>query len=453
MNNWKRILLCTLALISTKTYAGGFLLWEQNGAGLGDYHAGSAVDAEDASTEYYNPAGLPYIKHTQAVAGVVMIPTDIEFNGTVQVSSVNPPPELPQNISEAQGGGINFIPNLHFAQPINSKLTWAFGIDVPYGLKTDYSASTYIRYAGTETLLETVDFSPSLGYQLTKDFSVGAGFDAVHAHAKFDQYAGGPTPILDTTSDNDLNSWGFGYHLGVLYQWTPKARVGLAYRSKVVEDLTGKSTFTGYLANGNFGNGIDAIGNQISNNLKSTITLPPTTTLSGLYDATDKVRLLASTTYTQWSYIKALLLQNVASVDTETWQAINNAEVYIQQDFRNTWNFSVGTEYKVDSTVKLRAGAGYDQTPVRNSTLRYIQTPDADRYALAIGGQFTPNKKIAIDIGWTHLFILKAPINSSAILGTNPNTPNTPGGETVTVQGDVDSTADVFGFQVAWNFD
>lgn len=449
----KKILLITLALLSSNAYAGGFLLWEQNGAGTGDYHAGAAVDAADASTEYYNPAGLPYVKNMQGVASVVMIPTNIEFNGAIQVSTVNPPPELPQYVSGAQAGGTNFIPNLHFSQPLTDKLTWGMGINVPYALKTDYSTDTYIRYAGTSSLLETIDITPGFGYQLTKAFSFGAGLDAVYAHAKFDQYAGGPTPILDTSSDNDMNSWGLGYHLGVLYQCTPKARVGLTYHSKVTEDLTGTSTFTGYLANGNFGSGTDAIGTQVSNNLKSTITLPPNTTLSGLYDATEDLRLLASATYTQWSYIKSLLLQNVAAVNTSTWGAMNNAEVFLQQDFRNTWNFSVGTEYKIQPGILFRAGAGYDQTPVRNSSLRYIQTPDADRYALAIGGQFKPNKKVIIDFGWTHLFILKAPINSSETVGTDPNNPSDPGGETVTTQGSVTSSADVFGLQLAYNFD
>jgi long-chain fatty acid transport protein len=39
------------------TLAGGFQLWEQDGASIGNYHAGRAASAEDASTAYYNPAG------------------------------------------------------------------------------------------------------------------------------------------------------------------------------------------------------------------------------------------------------------------------------------------------------------------------------------------------------------------------------------------------------------
>src|SRR5690606_28552649 len=38
--------------------ASGFALWEQSASGLGNAFAGAAAVAEDASTVYWNPAGL-----------------------------------------------------------------------------------------------------------------------------------------------------------------------------------------------------------------------------------------------------------------------------------------------------------------------------------------------------------------------------------------------------------
>ncbi|MBI5448386.1 MAG: transporter [Gammaproteobacteria bacterium] len=453
MQTWKKYCVALTALWSSQALAGGFLLWEQNGAGVGDYHAGYAVDAADASTEFYNPAGLTYLKNTQAVAGLVIVPTKIEYTGTVQVSTINPPPVAAQYVSGAPAGGVNAIPDFHFAQALSPRLWWGLGVNVPFGLATDYSTDTYLRYGATKTQLQTIDVTPSLGYKLFNNFSVGAGLDAVYAQATFDQYSGfADNPFFDTLSDNRLSSWGYGYHLGALYQVTPRSRLGLAYHSKVDEEMTGRSRFVGYLANS--GAFLDPLvyGEQISNELKSSLSLPPYTTLSGLYNLTQQWTLLGSVTYTQWSYIKALELQNLAIADSSTGTATNNGVAYINQDFRNTWNVALGAEYAVSPKVMLRTGVGYDQTPVRDSSLRYIPTPDADRYAVAVGGHYQVNKKVGTDIGWTHLFILNAPVHSSSTVGVNPNNPN-PNGQTVTANGTVNTTADVFGFQLSWNFD
>ncbi|OGT24224.1 MAG: hypothetical protein A2W47_06620 [Gammaproteobacteria bacterium RIFCSPHIGHO2_12_38_15] len=444
-NNWKKLFFISFVFYHSNIFAGGFLLWEQNGAGVGDYHAGSAVDASDASTEYYNPAGLPYIRNKQFVASLVPVIADVNFNGAIAVSTVNN--NTAQPLNDEQAGGMSLIPNLHYTQPLTPRLSFGLGMNVPYGLETNYSTETFIRYAATQTSLQTIDIDPTLGYRITDDFSLGGGLDAVYANAIFDQYAGySLLSNADTLSDNRLHSWGWGYHVGGLYQITPKSRVGLTYHSKIVEHMKGTSKFSGKLANGGTG------GTQTSNNLSANLYLPPNTTLSGLYDVNDQWRLLASATYTQWSYIKSLLLQGMAVIDVQSLDPINNGEVFIQEDFRNTWNVAVGTEYKTSLTTTLRTGLGYDQSPVRSPTLRYIQTPDADRYALAVGGQFKPNKKFVFDLGWTHLFIIKAPINSSQTVGVNPENPS-PESETVNVQGDVISQADVFGLQFTWNID
>ena len=45
--------------------ASAFQLWEQDSATIGNYHAGRSAEAPDASTSYYNPAGLVRIKNQQ----------------------------------------------------------------------------------------------------------------------------------------------------------------------------------------------------------------------------------------------------------------------------------------------------------------------------------------------------------------------------------------------------
>src|SRR5258706_10534031 len=60
----------TLGGASTLAAAAGFALIEQSASGMGNAFAGSAATAEDASTIFYNPAGMSKLSGNQfAVAG------------------------------------------------------------------------------------------------------------------------------------------------------------------------------------------------------------------------------------------------------------------------------------------------------------------------------------------------------------------------------------------------
>lgn len=60
--------------------AAGYALAEQSGSGLGNSYAGAAAIAEDASTIYFNPAGMTYIEGTQAAGALHLIKPSAEFN-------------------------------------------------------------------------------------------------------------------------------------------------------------------------------------------------------------------------------------------------------------------------------------------------------------------------------------------------------------------------------------
>src|ERR1700709_2050389 len=60
--------------------AAGFALMEQNSSGLGNAYAGSAAVAEDASTIFYNAAGLTQLKRPSVVVNAAGIYVKSEFN-------------------------------------------------------------------------------------------------------------------------------------------------------------------------------------------------------------------------------------------------------------------------------------------------------------------------------------------------------------------------------------
>ncbi len=420
--------------MTSNAMASSFQLWEQDGASIGDYHAGRAAQANNASTSFYNPAGITRIKNQQMVLGDVFIITDIKYKGTVSVNTLG---NAPLN-AVSQGGGFSPVPNLHYVAPLmNDVLGFGFSVTAPFGLKTDYGRNTVLRYAATSTQLRVIDVSPALGLNLTKNFSVGLGIDWQRLSAQFNEV--GALGLLpgnsDTDSSNKGRSIGYGFHMGALYQFIPSTRVGLAYASQVVHHIRGTSKAVGPVSNF-FNAGMPIV----SLNTNAAITLPASTTLSLFSQLNPKWSLMGTAIYTQWSVFQNLRLQNVATVDNLA--ASNTVTVILPASYRNTWNFSVGTEYAATDKFTFRGGVGYDQTPVGNK-YRNVQVPDNNRYALALGGHFQATKALGFDLGWTHLFM-----QGNSIV--NPP-PQPVGAQIVTTNGVVNANADILGAQVTWD--
>ncbi len=420
-----------LLSISTGVFASAFQLWEQDAASIGLYHAGYAAWANDASTAFYNPAGMTLIKNQQLVVAGVGVMTDFKFDGNVTVNTIKAgKAALP---TDAQGGNFSFIPAIHYVAPLADHATFGFSIDVPFGLKTNYGQGTPLRYVATLTSANVIDISPSLAAQVTDKTSVGVGFDIQKMTAEFDQvgtFAGQNLP-----SQNKLSDTGYGYHLGALYQFTPTARVGISYHSQVAHHLTGSSklTFSPLLSK--------FFGPQLySNNAYVNLKLPAYTALSGYYLIHPKFAVMASAIYTQWNTFQFLTLNNFAAIVIPL-KASTTVQVTVPEHYRNTWNLSIGGEYYATSDITLRAGVGYDETPVSNA-YRNVQLPDNNRYVIALGGHYQATKSVGVDVGWSHFFLEKAHVNPP---------PLALGAVVVTSNGSVEGGADVFGAQVTWN--
>ncbi|VVC75879.1 47 kDa outer membrane protein [Aquicella siphonis] len=458
--------LCASGLLgSTQAMASAFQLWEQDGASVGNYHAGYAAEANDASITWYNPAGITRIKNQQFVLGGSAIASDFKYQGSVGVTELSPvfnpfpiPHFQPVTVNfdsvTAQGGGFSIIPNLQYVAPINDWIGFGFSVDVPFGLKTSYGTTSPMRYAATLTSIRVVDISPALGMQITDKASVGAGFDIQRAYAEFDSVAAliDPSPFSinktvitseDTRSTNKANDTGYGFRLGFMYEFNPCTRMGISYHSQVVHHFSGSSKFIGpitEIANAEHGGG-PIVSSRATTNVK----LPPYTALSVFHKATPSWAFMGTLVYTQWNTFKTLTLNQVAGLVNDPVTLVapsTDIQISIPENYRNSWNLSLGANYYPTETIIIRSGIGYDQSPVRDR-YRNVQLPDSDRYALALGGHFQATKTIGLDVGWSHIFFFgKVKVNPP---------PQVNGAETVSTNGHVKGGADVLSGQVTWD--
>ncbi len=422
---------------SASAYASGFQLWELEEAGLGTYHAGGAAIADNASTGYINPAGLVRIKHPEISLGAADIMTDIRFKGNVSVMYPQAPFFDFSGYSSANGSDYSYVPNFHYAQPITQNIVLGFNVVATLGMDTDYPTSNILRYMSTHSTVQAIDFGPSIGYKLNDHWSLGLGLDAQRLKAEFNEYAGVKvgTLILNSSLENTMYSWAYGFHAGVLYQFTPSTRVGLSYRSKVVHHAEGSSKFDSLTPSLNI--------HLKSRDAKATVIMPATTILSFYQDINKQWAWMASATYSQWGAFNNLRLTNIAGLEhiLPTPDPTTNLTVTVPQHYRNTWNLAVGGTYAINTKWQLKAGLGFEQSPVKDR-YRTVQIPDNDRFVTAIGVHFQPTKSFGIDAGWDHFFVKKSSINSTVTVGP----------ETVNAKGHVDSSADIVGMQLTYDF-
>lgn len=444
--------------VSSQALASGFQLFEADGMGTEDFYASAAAGAFDASTANFNPAGLTLIPNQQIVISGVGIFSDINFKGTSTWSNATatnaivsqtgaPLASTYTQSGSAQGGGFSLVPSIEYAAPINDSMAFGVSISVPFGLQTSYDSDSFLRYAATETSIQVLDISPSLAFKLTDNLSLGIGPDADYVDATFNSFGGLPNwaqfnnlpaSAYDTESENRANGWGYGWHAGLMYQLTPKARVGLAYNAKVSVNVNGTSNFEGPLAGGPT-TLINPTASEFTNDGLTADTTLPATALLGFYYEFNPVWSIDSTlAYTQWDVFNSLNLKNVEAVNALLGpEAI---EVMVPQGFRNTWRISGGVNFHPCGAWTVRAGLGYDESPTVDQ-YRNVRLPDGNRVATAIGAHYQLNKQLGFDVGWTHLFFQDGDVNVINTLGSQ---------NTLTV-GKAESSANLVGVQLSWN--
>jgi long-chain fatty acid transport protein len=398
----------------------GFALLEQSASRLGTAFSGTAAAADDASTVFYNPAGLMKLSQAQAV----VVASGVQIGSTFR--NVDSQPALGQSLGGDGGdaGGWNGIPAAYLALPINDDLAFGLAFNVPFGLKLEYDNDWIGRFQSLKSQIETYNINPALAWRLNPHVSLGFGMNyqrvlaeltnSVNYTAAIGQglqqlVAAGQLPPAavpgllaanaglsgGTTVRGDDSAWGF--NAGVLIEFSPDTRLGLAYRSSTLYTIDGSVRFTAPTAADPVGAGIIAAASAPGGVLSTgpaTVNLElPQIASASFYHRLGKVELLADVAWTGWSRVQELRVVrdsgDVLSVTPELW--------------KDTWRYALGATYEVSDWWKLRGGVAFDESPVPDAT-RTTRLPDAERKWVAVGVQWTPTPATQIDVGYAHLF-------------------------------------------------
>jgi len=426
-----------LAAAGGGAQAAGFQLFEQSGSGLGNAFAGGAASAEDASTVFFNPAGLTRLTGRQFAVAVHAIQPVFEFDN--QGSTI-----AGQALRGTEGGNageLGIVPNLYYAMDITPQLKFGLGVSVPFGLKTEYSDQSIARYHAIKSEVTTMNINPALAFKINDLISIGGGVNYQRITAEltnaidfgticFGTVGPGACTALGITPQNrdgkvklEANDGSWGYNVGVLFTLPQDTRIGIHYRSSIEHTLEGSAKFASvpavFAASPVFRNG-DA---------KASIKLPETISLSTFQQLNPTWALMGDITWVRWSRFDELRVRfaNGApdNVTPENWD--------------DSYRVSLGMNYQASDAWKIRAGVAYDDSPV-STTFRTPRIPDEDRIWLALGASFKPSKQTTLDIGYVHIFL-----NGDV----NLNLRNTTAGN---LRGEYDGHADIVSVQFTHSF-
>jgi long-chain fatty acid transport protein len=416
----------TAALVSAGTVnASGFALVEQSVKQVGSAISGGAAAAEDASTIFFNPAGMTRLKGSQmAVGGHVIMPSS-KFSGSATATH---PLLAGISISGGEGGeaaSTAFLPSFYFSYEVSEQLWAGVGIGAPFGLSTEYDSDWTGRYHATRSEVSTININPSLAYKVNDQLSLGAGLNFMRASAELSNAvdyslaclgsalaslgvctSSGLTTPASVATDGEVtvegDDWGYGFNLGVLYEVTPKTRIGAAYRSQVKQELEGTADF-----DGPSGISVPALlaAAMPDGDASAAVDLPASLSMSVTTNVAPKWDLMADVTWTQWSNFEELRIKFANSTDDSVQP----------EEWEDTYKISLGFNYHHNAQWTWRGGIAYDQTPIPSAELRTPRIPGNDRKWIAAGVSYVASPRMSLDFALAHLFVSDTSIDATDI--------------------------------------
>lgn len=398
-------------ILSTGTaIASGFALIEQGVSGLGNAYAGGAAIAQDATTIFFNPAGMTKLPSQMETAVHVIIPSfKFKNEGSTHATGA-----LLLGSNGGEAGVVKVSPNLYFVKKIGDQLAFGIGINSPFGLMTQYDRGWVGRYHAIKSDLMVLNANPSLAYKFNEQFSVGAGLNLSYVKAEltnaidFGTIGFGLPGLLPQGNDGFAelkgDTWGIGWNIGFLYEFTKSTRIGISYRSTVSYKLKGDAEFSHVPASFQ---AVPALRNLFRNcDITARLKTPDSLSISLYHSFSPQWAAMGDITWTNWRTFDELRIR---------FENQSQPNSVMTTDWKDVLRLSLGGTFTPSKTWIFRFGTAYDQAPTPSKRLITARIPDNDRFWLACGAGYNLTDTLTVNVGYAHLFIGDTKITKSVL--------------------------------------
>lgn len=413
----KTVLLLGTAFAAASAQASGYHFGTQSVNAQSTANA-AAAEAADASTIFYNPAGLTKLDSSQISVNANIVLPSIHY----EADSATDFTELP--VQGSKNGKITkttVAPHIYGAYKVNDDLTVGLGVYVPFGSATEYEKDSVLRHNINKLGLTSIAVEPVAAWKLNNRHSFGTGIIAQHTSAELRKYAdwgiknkvqmlqSNPTAAAQIKADGHADvkgsDWGFGYQLAWMWDINDRARVGVNYRSKVSHTLEGTAEWAADSAMAKqlwAAKLLEARGYVPNEKASVKIVTPESLSVHGMYKVSDKTNLFGDVTWTRHSRF------NKAELVFENEKAVvkgKSDRTTITPNWRNTYKVGFGGSYQISEPLQLRAGIAFDKSPVRNADYRMNSLPDGNRIWFSAGMKYHIGENHVVDAAYTHIHI------------------------------------------------
>jgi len=383
--------------------AQGFYVDEQSALRLGDAFSGGAAQADDASTAFYNPAGLTRLQQRQLTVNLAGIYSESEFDGAATTFE-----NTEIQGKDVEASSFSTIPSLYYSAPMHENLVFGAYLNAPYATGTDFGEDTVARYHATESSIVGIDLGTAFGFKVTDDLSLGISMvmqyisatvaQAVNTSGQCYALAGATgcnslgipeigTDTYDFQFEMEGDDLAYGFTAGALYEFSENSRLGLHYRNRIAHTLSGNATLDVPAVATDFGNAVGIESTKAPGTAR--LTTPEQANIS-YFHKIDQFSVQADIQWTKWSRFETLEIKT----RNETIADIATPQTY---DWEENMRYSIGGAYELDQDITLRAGMALDQTPIPDDQTK-IDFAFDDYIAISVGMSYDLNQDMVLDL-------------------------------------------------------
>jgi len=382
--------------------AGAFGVREQSTAGEGAAYAGVAAGGQ-LSSMFWNPAvmtqfaGMSFESDATAFIGRAReYPSSGTLVGLIPYASDDV-------LKDA------LIPASYSSIQIGRDLWLGLSVNSPFGLSMTFIDPWPGRNYGLSTSLKTYNAAPSLAYRINDWLSVGVGVQIEYGTINEDLgLTTFPLFPVTTTANFKGSGWGVGATAGVTITPTRYTTIGIGWRSGINQHFNGTFTTPGFLGG-------------TPGSASATAKLPDIVSAGIRQRVSETVTLLGTVEWTNWSRIGTFTLVQPSGAPAFAAFGIPASQPLL---YRDGWLFSAGFEYQWLPSLTLRAGGGYEISPITDA-VRLPNIPDANRIWLSGGLTYALASNMKLDLAYSHVFVDTATIaigpGSPAFVGVTYN--------------------------------
>jgi len=370
--------------------AGGIIAYEIGTQDVGLASAGYNVRAQDAATVFTNPAGMTRLDGAQLLAGGQLDLCNLEFSPGARTS-----PGLGSDDGGKPFGsdGLFFGGGGFFSYSVSSDLKLGLAMTGNFGFPLQYNNDWVGRYYVQEGTLVGLSLVPAIAYRVTPQLSLGGSVTAMYGIYRNQVAINNVDPRYgDGQLKMDDNTWGWGVNLGLLYEFTKDTRIGFTWNSQVNLDFGSKPEFS------NLAPGLEALLNRggLENaTINVGINVPQQVMGSVFSQVSDRWAVLGSIGRQQWSRFGQVML---GIEDT-----LNPTNLTQELDFKDTWHFAAGAQYRIADPWLLNFGIAYD-TDMQDGSKVSPMLPANSAWRFGLGAENQVSKTFKWGIAAEYLY-------------------------------------------------